>query len=122
MIITLKGGDKKEFGAPVTCLEVAKSIGEGLARSAVAAKVDGKAVDLAHVIEGDCELEILTLKDKEGLQVYRHTAAHVLAQAVKAIFPTCKLAIGRPSRTVFIMTSTSRRPSRRRTWPRSRRR
>ena len=94
MIITLKGGDKKEFGAPVTCLEVAKSIGEGLARSAVAAKVDGKAVDLAHVIEGDCELEILTLKDKEGLQVYRHTAAHVLAQAVKAIFPTCKLAIG----------------------------
>ena len=94
MIITLKGGDKKEFGAPVTCLEVAKSIGEGLARSAVAAKVDGRAVDLAHVIEGDCELEILTLKDKEGLQVYRHTAAHVLAQAVKAIFPTCKLAIG----------------------------
>ena len=94
MIITLKGGDKKEFASPVTCLEVAKSIGEGLARSAVAAKVDGKAVDLAHVIDGDCELEILTLKDKEGLQVYRHTAAHVLAQAVKAIFPTCKLAIG----------------------------
>ena len=94
MIITLKGGDKKEFAAPVSCYEVAKSIGEGLARSAVAAKVNGKAVDLAHVIDGDCELEILTLKDKEGLQVYRHTAAHVLAQAVKAIFPTCKLAIG----------------------------
>ena len=67
MIITLKGGDKKEFGAPVTCLEVAKSIGEGLARSAVAEKVDGKAVDLAHVIEGDCELEILTLKDRKSV-------------------------------------------------------
>ena len=61
---------------------------------AVAAKVNGKLVDLAHVVEEDAEVEIVTLKDKEGLQVYRHTAAHVLAQAVKSIYPTCKLAIG----------------------------
>ena len=94
MIITLKGGDKKEFSSAVSCKEVAQSISEGLARNAVAAKVNGKLVDLAHVVEEDAEVEIVTLKDREGLDVYRHTAAHVLAQAVKSIYPTCKLAIG----------------------------
>ena len=94
MVITLKGGDKKEYAIPVTCKEVAQDISEGLARAAVCAKVNGKLVDLAHTIDGDCDLEIITLKDKEGLDVYRHTTAHVLAQAVKAIYPTCKLAIG----------------------------
>ena len=94
MIITLKGGDKKEYAMPVTCKEVAQDISEGLARAAVCAKVDGKLVDLSYKLDKDCELEIVTLKDKEGLNVYRHTTAHVLAQAVKAIFPTSKLAIG----------------------------
>ncbi len=94
MIITLKGGDKKEFSSAVSCKEIAQSISEGLARNAVAAKVNGKLVDLAHVVEEDAEVEIVTLKDREGLDVYRHTAAHVLAQAVKSIYPTCKLAIG----------------------------
>lgn len=94
MIITLKGGDKKEYAAPVSCKQVAQDISEGLARAAVCARVDGHLVDLAHIVDKDCELEIITLKDKEGLQVYRHTTAHVLAQAVKAIYPTCKLAIG----------------------------
>ena len=94
MVITLKGGDKKEYVSPVSCKQIASDISEGLARAAVAAKVDGHLVDLAHVVDGDAEVEIVTLKDKEGLDVYRHTTAHVLAQAVKAIYPTCKLAIG----------------------------
>lgn len=94
MIITLKGGDKKEYAAEVTCKQIAQDISEGLARAAVAAKVNGVLVDLSHVVDKDAEVEIVTLKDKEGLQVYRHTTAHVLAQAVKTIFPTSKLAIG----------------------------
>ncbi len=94
MIITLKGGDKKEYAAAVSCKQIAQDISEGLARAAVAAKVNGALVDLSHVVEGDAEVEIVTLKDREGLQVYRHTTAHVLAQAVKTIFPTSKLAIG----------------------------
>ena len=94
MIITLKGGDKKEYAAEVTCKQIAQDVSEGLARAAVAAKVNGVLVDLSHVVDKDAEVEIVTLKDKEGLQVYRHTTAHVLAQAVKTIFPTSKLAIG----------------------------
>ena len=94
MIITLKGGDKKEYAAAVSCKQIAQDVSEGLARAAVAAKVNGALVDLSHVVDGDAEVEIVTLKDREGLQVYRHTTAHVLAQAVKTIFPTSKLAIG----------------------------
>lgn len=94
MKITLKDGSALEFDSPVTAEEVAKSISEGLARNAVCAKLDGELVDLSTIIDKDCELQIVTLKDKEGLQVYRHTCAHVLAQAVKNIFPTSKLAIG----------------------------
>ena len=94
MLITLKNGDRKEFEGALSCKEIAASISEGLARAAVCAKVDGALVDLNYVIDRDCEFEIITLKDREGLDVYRHTTSHVLAQAVKAIFPTCKLAIG----------------------------
>lgn len=94
MEITLKNGDKKHFDKAASCKDIALSISEGLARAAVCAKVDGTLVDLSAVVDRDCEFEIVTLKDKEGLEVYRHTASHVLAQAVKAIFPTCKLAIG----------------------------
>ena len=94
MKVTLKDGSVMEFEAPVSVFEIAKSISEGLARVAVCGKVDGELVDLSKVLDKDCELQIVTLKDKEGLQVYRHTASHVLAQAVKNIFPTSKLAIG----------------------------
>ncbi len=94
MNIILKNGDKLEVGENATCLAAAKAISEGLARAAVAAKVNGALCDLsANLKEGD-SLEIVTLKDKEGLNVYRHTCAHVLAQAIKTIYPTCKLAIG----------------------------
>ena len=94
MKVTLKDGSFLEFEAPITAKEVALAISEGLARNAVCAKVNGELVDLSTVIEKDCELQIITLRDKEGLDVYRHTTSHVLAQAVKNIFPTSKLAIG----------------------------
>lgn len=94
MKITLKDGSVLEFSAPITAGDVAKSISEGLHRNAVCAKIDGELKDLSTVIDKDCDLQIITLKDKDGLQVYRHTAAHVLAQAVKNVFPTSKLAIG----------------------------
>ena len=92
MKITLKDGSALEFEAPVTVGDVALKISEGLFRNAICGKVDGELVDLSFVVEKDCELQIITLKDKEGLQVYRHTTSHVLAQAVKNVFPTSKLA------------------------------
>ncbi len=94
MKITLKDGSVLEFENSITAMDVAKSISEGLARNAVCAKVDGELVDLSCVLDKDCTLSIITMKDKEGLEVYRHTTSHVLAQAVKNIFPTSKLAIG----------------------------
>ncbi len=94
MKVSLKDGSVLEFEGAVKVADVAMAISEGLFRNAVCAKVDGELVDLSTVIENDCQIEIVTLKDKEGLQVYRHTTAHVLAQAVKNIFPTSKLAIG----------------------------
>lgn len=94
MNITLKNGDLLNLAEGATALQAAQAISEGLARAAVCAKVNGKLVDLSCALhEGDA-LEIVTLKDKEGLDVYRHTCAHVLAQAIKTIYPTCKLAIG----------------------------
>ncbi len=94
MEITLKDGSKISFDGAISVMDVAKSISEGLARNAICGKVNGELVDLSTVIDGDCELSIVTLRDKEGLQVLRHTCSHVLAQAVKSIFPTSKLAIG----------------------------
>ena len=94
MKISLPDGSVINAAENSTVADVAASISEGLLRNAVCGKVNGELVDLSHVLEKDCEVRILTLKDKEGLDVYRHTAAHVLAQAVKNIFPTSKLAIG----------------------------
>ena len=94
MNISLKNGDVMQLDEGATCYQAALAISEGLARNAVAAKVNGTLVDLSTPLnEGDA-LELVTLKDKEGLQVYRHTCAHVLAQAIKTIYPTCKLSIG----------------------------
>ncbi len=94
MNIILKNGDTLVVEQDATAAYAVHAISEGLARAAVAAKVNGTLVDLSHVLhEGDV-LEIVTLKDREGLEVYRHTCAHVLAQALKTIYPTCKLAVG----------------------------
>ena len=94
MEIKLKNGDRLEVENNSSCAQAASKISEGLARAAVAAKVNGELCDLSHKLCGGDVLEIVTLKDREGLEVYRHTCAHVLAQAVKNIYPTCKLAIG----------------------------
>ena len=84
----------REFEKNISVEEIAKSISEGLARNAVCGKVNGKMVDLSHRIEEDSKVEILTFKDKEAKEVLRHTASHILAQAVKTIYPLAKLAIG----------------------------
>ncbi|MBE7088024.1 MAG: threonine--tRNA ligase [Clostridiales bacterium] len=94
MNVLLKNGDVLSLEDGANCLDAALKISEGLARAAVAAKINGKIVDLKVTLNENDTLEIVTLKDKEGLEVYRHTCAHVLAQAVKTIYPTCKLAIG----------------------------
>ncbi len=94
MEILLKNGAKLELEQGATCANAAEKISEGLARNAVAAKINGKLTDLSAALKDGDTLEIVTLKDKEGLEVYRHTCAHVLAQAVKTIYPTCNLAIG----------------------------
>ena len=94
MNVILKSGDSMQLEENATALQAATAISEGLARNAVCAKVNGELVDLSHVLKDGDSLEIVTLKDKEGLQVYRHTCAHVLAQALKTVYPTCKLSIG----------------------------
>lgn len=94
MKITLKDGSFKEYEGSKSIIEVAEDISEGLARAACAAELDGKTVDLRTVVDKDCELNILTAKDKEGLAALRHTTSHVLAEAVKRVFPDAKLAIG----------------------------
>ena len=92
--ITLKGGAVKTYDAPVTAAEVAKDIGMGLYKSACVARVDGKVCDLRTELTENCALEILTFDDEDGKRTFRHTASHILAQAVKRLYPETKLAIG----------------------------
>lgn len=94
MKITLKDGSVKEYQNNLSVYEIARDISEGLARVACAAEIDDKVVDLRTVVETDCELNILTFDSDPGKAAYRHTASHVLAQAVKRIYPDAKLAIG----------------------------
>ena len=94
MKITLKDGSCKEYANSMAIIDIAKDISEGLARMACAAELDGKVVDLRTVVEADAELNILTFNDEAGKAAYRHTASHVLAEAVKRLYPEAKLAIG----------------------------
>ncbi len=94
MKITLKDGSVKEYESALSVYDIAMDISEGLARAACCGKVDGRVVDLRTVVDGDCELSICTANDAEGLSTIRHTASHVLAEAVKDLFPQVKLAIG----------------------------
>ena len=94
MKITLKDGSVKEYANPMSVIDIASDISEGLARMACAGEADGKVVDLRTVIDKDCELSILTFNDEAGKAAYRHTTSHVLAEAVKRVFPEAKLAIG----------------------------
>ncbi|MEG0502433.1 MAG: TGS domain-containing protein, partial [Cellulosilyticaceae bacterium] len=92
--ITLKDGTNKQYEQGITVLDVAKDLSEGLARNACAGRINGEMVDLRTPIDADAALEILTWNDKDGKWAFRHTAAHILAQAVKNVFPAVKLAIG----------------------------
>ena len=94
MKITLKDGSVKEYASPMSIIDIAKDISEGLARVACLGEVDGEEEDLRTVIDHDCQLNILTAKDEKGLAALRHTASHVMAQAVKRLYPETKLAIG----------------------------
>ena len=94
MKITLKDGSVKEYGQAMSILEVAKDLSEGLARAATCGKVDGEVADLRTVLDRDCALEILTFDSEEGKGAFNHTASHIMAQAVKRLYPETKLAIG----------------------------
>lgn len=94
MKITLKDGSVKEYQEHKSVIEIAGDISEGLARAACAGEIDGTVVDLRTVVEQDCSLNILTARDEDGLRVVRHTCSHVLAEAVKSLYPNAKLAIG----------------------------
>lgn len=94
MKVTLKDGSCKEYENPLSVLEIAKDISEGLARTACAGEIDGKVVDLRTIVDKDCSLNILTFNDDAGKKAFRHTAAHILAQAVKRLYPDAKCTIG----------------------------
>ena len=94
MKITLKDGSVKEYGQPMSVLDIARDISEGLARMACAGEVNGEVKDLRTILDQDAQLNILTAKEEKGLAVLRHTASHVMAQAVKRLYPGVKLAIG----------------------------
>ena len=94
MKITLKDGSVKEYAQPMSIIDIAKDISEGLARAACVGVVDGETADLRTVLDKDCTLSICTSSDPEGLAALRHSASHVLAQAIKRLYPTTKLAIG----------------------------
>ena len=94
MIITLKDGSTKEYAEAKSVIEIASDISEGLARVACAGEVDGEAVDLRTVVDRDCELNILTFDSEGGKGAFRHTTSHIMAQAIKRLFPEVKLAIG----------------------------
>lgn len=94
MKISLKDGSVKEYAQAMSVIDIAADISEGLARMACAGEVNGHVVDLRTMVEEDCQLSILTANDPAGLSAYRHTASHVLAQAVKRLYPEAKLAIG----------------------------
>ena len=94
MIIKLKDGSVKEYDAPITAAEITKDISMGLYRNACCVLVDGKVKDLRTVIDSDCSFEVLTFDDEDGKKAFNHTASHVMAQAVKRLYPNAKLTIG----------------------------
>jgi len=92
--ITLPDGNQRQFDSPVSIHQIAESIGSGLAKAALAGKIDGKLVDTSHVVAEDTSVAIVTAKDDEGLEVLRHSCAHLMAQAVQSLFPSAQVTIG----------------------------
>jgi threonyl-tRNA synthetase len=109
-VITLPDGSQKKFDRPVTVDEVAASIGAGLRRAALGGRVDGKIVDTSYVIDTDAPVAIITDKDQEGLEIIRHSTAHLLAQAVKQLFPEAQVTIGPVIEDGFYYDFSFKRP------------
>ncbi|WP_301102842.1 threonine--tRNA ligase [Propionivibrio sp.] len=109
-VITLPDGSQREFAQPVTVAEVAQSIGAGLARAALAGRVDGRLVDTSFLIENNAQLGIITDKDGEGLEIIRHSTAHLLAFAVKELFPEAQVTIGPVVENGFYYDFAYKRP------------
>ena len=93
-VITLPDGSQKSFDHPVSIHEIAESIGPGLAKAALAGSINSELVDTSHVVDADSEISIITNKDNQGLEVLRHSCAHLMAQAVQALFPSAQVTIG----------------------------
>src|SRR6185437_753614 len=93
-VVTLPDGSQRHFDRPVTVDEVAGDIGAGLRKAALAGRVNGRLVDTSHVIDSDADVAIVTDKDPAGLEIIRHSTAHLLAQAVKQLFPEAQVTIG----------------------------
>jgi len=108
--VRLPDGSQRQFDAPVTVAQVAANIGAGLAKAAIAGKVDGRLVDTAYLIDSDAELAIVTDKDPDGLEVIRHSAAHLLAYAVKELFPDAQVTIGPVIENGFYYDFSYKRP------------
>lgn len=109
-LITLPDGKKIEFHKPITVLDVAATIGEGLARAALAGKVDGRLVDTFYPVTADANVAIITDKDKEGLDIIRHSCAHLLAQAAQSLFPEAQITIGPVIEDGFYYDFSFKRP------------
>ena len=109
-IVRLPDGSERKFEQSVTVMEVAASIGTGLVRASLAGKVNGKIVDMSHRIGADCDLAIITEKDAEGLEVIRHSSAHLLAHAVKELFPEAQVTIGPVIEDGFYYDFSYKRP------------
>ena len=92
--ITLPDGSKRDFNNPITVAEIAESIGPGLAKAALAGRVDGILVDTSYSVVGDAEVAIVTERDEDGIEVLRHSCAHLMAQAVQRLFPKAQVTIG----------------------------
>ncbi len=110
LVIRLPDGSERKFEQPVTVMEIAMSIGAGLARAALAGKVNGQLVDMSHSIETDSDLVIVTEKDVEGLEIIRHSSAHLLAHAVKELFPGAQVTIGPVIEDGFYYDFSYKRP------------
>src|SRR6056297_4050965 len=116
--ISLPDGSNKQFDAPVTVTQVAASIGPGLAKATLAGEVDGRLVDASHRLESDASLRIITGRDEEGLDLIRHSTAHLMAQAVKRLFPETQVTIGPVIENGFFTTSRAKKPFDRKIWKR----
>ncbi|HLN64907.1 MAG TPA: threonine--tRNA ligase [Symbiobacteriaceae bacterium] len=108
--VTLPDGSVREYPQGISLADAVAQIGKGLAKAALAAKVDGDVVDLARKLEHDCQLQVLTFKDEEGREVFRHSSTHLMAQAIKRLFPEAKLTVGPALETGFYYDIDMPRP------------